>query len=153
MTTVRKPDVTQTKSLHETAIVILYYLFTEDSGEDNLHHRNIKKVIEEPVHTDDDAEFTQEKIKNTIESFYHKKAPGLDGITGGIYQRMFHMFPRIITTIYNQCLKRGCFPKRWKIAEVIPVTKPANENSLDPSKYRPICFFKYGRKDTGQATY
>ena len=91
MTTVRKPDVTQTKSLHETAIVILYYLFTEDSGEDNLHHRNIKKVIEEPVHTDDDAEFTQEKIKNTIESFYHKKAPGLDGITGGIYQRMFHV--------------------------------------------------------------
>jgi hypothetical protein len=30
---------------------------------------------------------------------YIKKAPGLDDITGVIYQRMFHMFPRIITTI------------------------------------------------------
>ena len=89
MTTVRKPDRTQ-KSLHETANIILDYLFTEDSGEDN-HHKNIKKAIEEPVHTDDDAEFTQEEIKNTIESFNHKKAPGLDGITGGIYQRMFHV--------------------------------------------------------------
>jgi hypothetical protein len=26
----------------------------------------------------------------------------------------------------------------WKIAEVFPVTKPAKENILDPSKYRPI---------------
>ena len=56
------------------------------------------------------------------------------------------MFPRIITTIYNQCLKRGCFPKRWKIAKVIPVTKPAKENSLDPSKYRPIRLLNMGGK-------
>jgi len=86
MTTVRKPDGTQTTSLHETANVIVDYLCTEDSGEDNLRHKNIKKAIEEPVHTDDDAEFTQEEIKNTTESFNHKKAPGLDGITGVIYQ-------------------------------------------------------------------
>jgi len=99
MTTIRKPDRTEKTSLHKTANVILDYLFTEDSGEDNLHHKNIRKAIEEPIHTDDDAEFTQEEIKNTIESFNHKKAPGLDGITGGIYHRMFHMFPRIITTI------------------------------------------------------
>ena len=55
------------------------------------------------------------------------------------------MFPRI-TTIYNQCLKRGCFPKRWKITEVIPVTKPAKEKSLDPSKYRPISLLNMGGK-------
>jgi len=42
MTTVRKPDGTQTTSLHETANVILDYLFTEESGEDKLHHKNKK---------------------------------------------------------------------------------------------------------------
>ena len=146
MTTIRKPDRTETLSLHETVNVILDYLFTEDSKEDNLYHKNIRKAIEEPIYTNEDADFTQEEIKNTIESFNHKKAPGLDGITGGIYQRTFHMFPRIITTIYNQCLKRGCFPKRWKIAKVIPVAKPAKENSLDASKYRPISLLNMGGK-------
>ena len=131
ITTIRKPDGTETTSLHETVKVILDYLFTEDSVEDNLHHKNIRKAIEEPIQTDEDAEFTQEEIKNTIESFNHKKTPGLDGIIGGIYQRMLHTFPRILTTIYSQCLKRECFPKRWKIAEVIPVIKPEKENSLD----------------------
>ena len=63
MTTIRKPDETETTSLHETANVILEYIFTEDSGEDNLHHKNIRKAIEEPIHTDEDAEFTQEEIK------------------------------------------------------------------------------------------
>jgi len=74
MTTIRKPDATEATSLHEKANIILDYLFTEDSGEDNLHYKNIRKAIEEPIYTDDDEEFTQE-IKNTIESFNHKKAP------------------------------------------------------------------------------
>jgi 3-keto-L-gulonate-6-phosphate decarboxylase len=112
MTAIRKPDGTETSSLHERVNVILDYLFTEDSEEENSHHKNIRKAIEEPIHTNEDADFTQEEIKNTIETFNHNKSPGLDGITGGIYQRTFHMFPRIITTICNQCLKRGCFPKR-----------------------------------------
>ena len=93
--TLRKPDGRETTSLHETFNAILDYLFTEDSGENNLHHKNIRKAIEETIHTDEDAEFNPEEIQNTIESFNHKKAPGLDGITGGIYQRMFHIFPRI----------------------------------------------------------
>ena len=104
MTTIRKPDGTETTSLHETVNVILDYLFTEDSEEDNLHHKNIRKSIEEPIHTKEDVNFTQEEIRNIIESFNQKKAPGLDWITGGIYQRTLYMFPRIITTIYNQCL-------------------------------------------------
>jgi hypothetical protein len=92
MTTIRKPDGTETSSLHETVNVILDYLFTEDSEEDHTYHKNIKG-IEELIHTDEDEDFTQEEIKNTIESFNHKKASGLDGITGRIYQRTFHIFP------------------------------------------------------------
>jgi len=43
-------------------------------------------------------------------------------------------------------LKRGCFPKNWKIAKIIPVTKPGREDSLDPSKYRPISLLNIGGK-------
>ena len=73
ITTIWKPDGTETTSLHATANVILDYLFTEDSGEDNLHHKNMRKATDEPIHTDDDAEFNQEEIKNTIESFNQRK--------------------------------------------------------------------------------
>ena len=45
MTTIRKPDGTETTSLHETVKVILDYLFTVDSVEDNLHHKNIRKAM------------------------------------------------------------------------------------------------------------
>jgi hypothetical protein len=43
-------------------------------------------------------------------------------------------------------LKRGRFPKNWKIAKIIPITKPGREDSLDPSKYRPISLLNIGGK-------
>jgi hypothetical protein len=88
-----------------------------------LHQTPHRKSIEEPIKTSEDVEFSQEEIRQTIESFNDKKAPGIDGITGGIYLRTFTIFPELVTTIYNQCLQRGCFRKRWKIAKVIPTIK------------------------------
>jgi hypothetical protein len=41
-------------------------------------------------------------------------------------------------------LKTGYFPKEWKIAKIIPIVKPGKENSLDPSKYRPISLLNIG---------
>jgi len=43
-------------------------------------------------------------------------------------------------------LKRGYFPKEWKIAKIIPIVKPGKENSLDPSKYHPINLLNIGGK-------
>jgi hypothetical protein len=103
---------------------MLDYLITEDREEENQHHKNIRKMTEEPINTRDDGEFTQGEIKQTIESFNSKKAPGMDGITSDIFLRTFNKFPRLVTEIYNQCLKRGCFPRRWKTAKIIPITKP-----------------------------
>jgi hypothetical protein len=34
----------------------------------------------------------------------------------------------------------------WKIAKIIPTIKPRKENSMDPSKYRPICLLNIGGK-------
>jgi hypothetical protein len=95
-------------------------------------------MVEEPIDTRDDKDFTQGEIKQIIGSFNGKKAPGRDGITRGIYLRTFNNLPRLITEIYNQCLKRGCFPRRWKVPNIITIPKPGKENSKDPTKYRPI---------------
>jgi hypothetical protein len=43
-------------------------------------------------------------------------------------------------------LKIGYFPKNWKIAKIVPVTKPGKEGSSDPSKYCPISLLNIGGK-------
>jgi hypothetical protein len=84
--------------------------------------------------------------KQKIERFNGKKAPGLEGITSGIYPRTFNKFPRVVRAIYNQCIKRGCFTRRSKIAKIILITKPGKENGTDQSKYRPISLLNIGGK-------
>jgi len=92
--------------------VLLDYLFEEDNAEENTNQKTIRKTVEEPIKTNDDVKFSREEIKQAIESFNDKKAPGIDRITARIYLRTFNIFPRLVTAIYNPCLKRGCFPKK-----------------------------------------
>jgi len=53
-----------------------------------------------------------------------KKAPGEDGITGEVHMSAFEVVPKFTTAMYNCCLRRGFFPKRWKTANGIPTVKP-----------------------------
>ena len=39
--------------------------------------------------------------------------------------------------------RKGCFPRRWKTAKIIPI-KPGKENSMEPSKYCPISLLNIG---------
>ena len=146
MTTLRKPDGSETLSIKETMDVILQYHFPEDREEsENQLHKTIRRSVDEPINTRDDTGFSKEEIRQTIASFSDKKAPGRDGITASVYLRTFKLLPEV-TAIYNQCLDRGCFPKRWKAAKIIPIMKPGQENSAEPSKYRPISLLNMGGK-------
>jgi hypothetical protein len=54
---------------------------TEDKGKEvTCHHNKLRKMIQEPIHTCEDTECTQGEIKQTIESFNGKKAPGIMGL-------------------------------------------------------------------------
>jgi hypothetical protein len=101
--------------------IMLDYLITEDGEEEKQHHKN--KMIEEPIYTRDDVEFTQGEIKQTIESFNSKKAPGMDGITSDIYLRTFNKFPRLVTEIYNQLFKKGMLPEKMEDSKNHPNNK------------------------------
>ena len=87
MTTLRKQEGTATSNILESMNTMLDHLITGDGEEENQHHKNIRKMIEEPIYTRYDAEFTQGEIKQTIESFKRKKALGMDGITSYIFLR------------------------------------------------------------------
>jgi hypothetical protein len=76
----------------------------------------------------------------------YKKAPDEDGITGEIYKCTFEILPTYITALYNGWLRRRVFPKKWKRAKLIPITKSGKENSNNISKFRPISLLNVGGK-------
>jgi hypothetical protein len=63
-----------------------------------------------------------------------------------VYKRLVEIVPRYITAIYNECLTKGTFPKRWKKAVIIPIKKPGQEGSEEVSKFRPISLLDTGGK-------
>jgi hypothetical protein len=74
LTTLKKPDGSETSSIKETIKVMLDYIITDDREEEETsHHKNVRKMIEEPTTTCDNEDFTQEEIKQMIESFSDKK--------------------------------------------------------------------------------
>jgi phosphatidate phosphatase PAH1 len=64
MTTLRKPNGTETSSILETINIMLDHIITVDREEETYYNKNIRKMSEEPIQTCDDIEFTQGEIKN-----------------------------------------------------------------------------------------
>jgi hypothetical protein len=53
---------------------ILEYLIPKDEeAEETDHHKRVRTLIEEPMETEDDRDFTTEEIRQTIMSIDHKR--------------------------------------------------------------------------------
>jgi hypothetical protein len=111
---------------------------------DSDYRKTIRTLTEESIHTAE-IEFTPDEIGNAIDAINFKKTPDEDEITGDIFQRAYKQFPYIINTLY-ECIRQGCFTKRWKRVKVIPITKPGKEDATDTSKLRPISLIYVGGK-------
>ena len=147
LTTLQKPDGSFTTDLEGTMNCMLDYFIPVDDGiMDNEYHRHIRNQIKDPISVQDDREFSQEEVLRVLENMNPQKCPGEDGITSGILLRVFMQFPRFVTAIYNECLRRGVFPKLWKRAKIVPIVKPGRENSTEVSKFHPISLLKVGAK-------
>jgi hypothetical protein len=139
ITSLRKPDGSLTTDMEETVKLMLEHFTPEDNVQDDSEfHKQIRAQSQGIVNTPDDREFTLAEIRNAVESMNNKKAPGEDGITGEIFKQAFETFPKYITAMYNGCLRKGVFPKRWKRAKLIPIVKPGKEDSEEVTKFRPI---------------
>jgi len=123
----------------ETLTLKLKQLILEDNIlDDTDYHKAIRSLAEQSIDTPDDKDFTQDEVRQVVEGFKPRKAPGPDGITKEIQQLVYKGLPKTMTVIYNECLRTGCFPAYWKTASILPITKPGREDSTDPSKFRRI---------------
>jgi len=132
LTTLKKPDGSKTANMVDTWMYMAEQLIPEDNPQDDTdHHKNIRRLTEQPIETIDDRDFSQDEVQQIIEDFNPRKAPGPDGITSDILTLVFKSIPKTVTSVYNECLY---LPKEWKIAKIIPIIKPGKEDSQDPSK-------------------
>jgi len=136
-TSLRKPDGSLTTDTEETVKLMLEHFTPEDNVRQRISQAN-QAQSQGTVNTPDDREFTLAEIRNAVESMNNKKALGEDGITGEIFKQEFETFPKYITAMYNGCLRKGVFPKRWKRAKLIPIVKPGKEDSDEMTKFRPL---------------
>jgi len=123
------------------------YLLPEDSEySDRAHHKHARQQVTVPMHTPDDDTFTEQEIQAVLETFDPRKAPGEDALNSEVLLCAFRSFPILFTQIYNDCLRKGLFPKQWKQSIVLSIVKPGKEGINEASKYRPISLLKAGGK-------
>ena len=118
----------------------------DKEDDDTDHQKQAIALARESVDNADDKYFTVQETRRVITSMDNKKWPGIDGITGEVYKSFFEIFAEYLTAMYNGCLNKGIFPKRWKTAKMIPIVKPGKENCDDASKFRPISLPNVGGK-------
>jgi hypothetical protein len=76
----------------------------------------------------------------------NKKAPGEGGITAEIFKQTFKILPKIITAMYNDCLKTECSRRYGRRQKLYRLPNQTHKSSQDVTKYRPISLLNIGGK-------
>jgi hypothetical protein len=125
--------------MEETIELMLQHLFLEDDPQnDTDQQKEVRRQTDQTINMADDKEFTQDEVRQILEGFKDKKAPRPNGITNEIVKIVFKAIPKTMTQMYNECLRTGHFPEKWKVAKVLMITKLGRKEASDPSMYRPI---------------
>lgn len=127
----------------ESAELLVNTFYPDDREEEDqeIHRRMRKEAKEEDrtVHEQkDDPPFTEEEVRNVLESLNPKKAPGPDGLTADICAKAIDTDVGLFLGMANRCLYLGLFPREWKIASVVVLRKPGKSDFTHPKSYRPI---------------
>ena len=83
-----------------------------------------------------DVNFSPNDITKHINKLNINKAHGHDCIPARIIKICGDSIADSLCIIFKKCLSEGCFPKKWKKANVIPIHKKNEKNLLQ--NYRPV---------------
>ena len=79
---------------------------------------------------------TETVVDKIITNLNSKTSFGHDGISTLVFKSIKNIITKPLNIIINQTLKKGIFPKKLKIAKVVPIYK-AGDNTMF-TNYRPI---------------
>ena len=83
-----------------------------------------------------DTQFTEDIIGAKLQKLKPTSAPGPDKLWPRILNQLADSISVPLAIIYTKCLKEGCVPKDWRLANVTPIFKKGAKG--DPGNYRPI---------------
>ncbi|KAI5748206.1 hypothetical protein M8J77_023050 [Diaphorina citri] len=90
------------------------------------------------VRAEEIPKITMEEVVEAFHKLKNKKAPGTDGISSEIAKALFEADPQYCTTLFNNILVEGTFPKIWKIGKLVLLEKGKTDDE-GKMTYRPIC--------------
>jgi hypothetical protein len=147
LSTLKACNNTYTTNMQSTINQLMDHFVPEDSEySDGAHHKRARQQVMEPLHTTDDDAFTKQEIQAVLEKFDPCKTPGKDALNSEVLLHTFRSFPIFFTEIYNECLRRGHFPKQRKQSIILPIVKPEKEGLNEVYKYPPISLLNIGGK-------
>ena len=76
------------------------------------------------------------EVEASIKRLKCNKTPGEDNITGGILQDGGDAMIKVLTDLFNTCLRHRQVPKAWKNALIVLIHKKGNTSNIN--NYRPI---------------
>ena len=65
------------------------------------------------------AEISQERVRDKVMSMPTKKTPGHHKVGMNAIKACLPSILSVITNLFNASLSSGCFPRHWKLAEVL----------------------------------
>lgn len=119
---------------------------TDDHNSDNEVHKQLRNQSLVQSLGSNDKPFTIPEITDIVNKQNPRKAPGFDGITADIIQKVHEMDETFLHLIYKTRLEYQYFPKLWKQSIVKIIPKPNKSDYRNPNAYRPISLISvYGK--------
>ena len=84
----------------------------------------------------DEQDLTEQELKEAAASLKPSKSPECDSIHVNVIKAIYEELKRPLFYIFDQSLKSGIFPDKFRIAKVFPIYKSDKKYVL--SNYRPI---------------
>lgn len=116
----------------------------------HLDDPTLEKTITELFPSDDVSEtptrvtstvnfqmFTIDELKNATNKIKNGKAAGPDGLAPEIAKKAVLCNLEYFLRMYNRLFERGMFPSEWKIARMVLLEKPGDDDTN--KKFRPLC--------------
>ena len=112
----------------------------------NLFNKYFSDQFSSPSKYDIDINFSDDLFKETkfdeknvfdlLRKMNANKAAGPDGIQSKLIKMCAQGLAKPLTKLFNVSFKTGKIPKKWKLANVVPVFKKGDKSSV--TNYRPI---------------
>jgi len=118
-----------TETAQETAECLLNTLIPTDGDPPPLG---------EPIVAREGYRLEEEEVRRAVWRIGPNKAPGLDGITGGVLRKSWEVIGGRMTRILERCMRESTFPDCWKRADVVVIKKGTDKDPSLPGSYRPV---------------